>query len=179
MAIQIRVTAEEFLALPESNQLRELIDGEIVVNPPKDVHQERVGNVYFYFRQNAKHGKARLAPTGLYVDEINFVEPDVFWVAESNTVCRLHDDGYWYGPPDLIVEVLSSSTIRNDRVTKFQLYERFGVREYWLVDAAEPSVEVWVLADGKFDYQGEYSTEQSFASTALGQTVDVNSLLTD
>jgi Uma2 family endonuclease len=76
MAVGTRVTAQAFLALPESNQLRELINGEIVVNPPNDGHQVCAGNLYFYLRQHVPDGRVRIAPTGLYVDEANIVEPE-------------------------------------------------------------------------------------------------------
>ncbi len=61
------------------------------------------------------------------------------------------------GAPDLVVEVLSLSTARNDRGKKFRAYERAGVREYWIVDPKKKSVEVYLLQDGKFEIDNIYT----------------------
>ena len=60
------------------------------------------------------------------------------------------DDTGCKGAPDLVMEILSPSTTRHDRFTKFNLYQRAGVREYWMVDPVEKSVLVFVLEDGRY-----------------------------
>ncbi|NWF68150.1 MAG: Uma2 family endonuclease [Chloroflexi bacterium] len=174
---KIRMTASQFFALPESNQIRELIDGELIVNPPKDPHQVIGGNTYFYLRQIMPNGKARVSPVGVYLDEINILEPDVFWVSPTNNNCALHEDQYWHGAPDLIVEVLSPPTARQDRVVKFQLYEKYGVREYWIIEPLDLYVEVWNYEAGKFAFQGSYRPGAVFASRTLGAEIIVARLL--
>lgn len=65
------------------------------------------------------------------------------------------------GAPDLIAEVLSPSNRRHDRFTKFNLYQRAGVREYWIVDPDDKSVQVFLLEEGRYtlkDYGGEKDT---------------------
>lgn len=174
-----RITTAEFLELPESNQIRELIDGEIFVNPPKDAHQGIVGNTHFFLRQTVPNGKVRVAPTGVVFDELNTPEPDVFWVSSENTHCELGDDGLWHGAPDLIIEVLSPSTARHDRVTKFQLYEKYGVREYWIADPEMPSIEVWFLENKILNYQGVYGLGKTFTSRVLNAAVETDRLLSE
>ncbi len=176
-ATKTLVTAQEFFALPESNQIRELINGEIVVNPPKDRHQKVSASAYSFLDRLELGGELRYAPTGLYLDDIDILEPDIFWVSSKNDHCSLGDDDYWYGAPDLVVEILSPSSIRYDRVEKFQLYEKYGVREYWIVDPNKPSIEIWVHIDGKLVYQGEFTTDKTFTSTVLDMKVDVKRLL--
>jgi Uma2 family endonuclease len=175
---QIQMTAEEFFALPESNLPAELIEGELVVSPtPKDGHQNVVLSTAVYLKHKAITGQVKIAPLDVYFDNINITQPDVFWVSAANTTCKLGDDGYWYGPPDLIVEVLSPGTQHRDRGAKFRLYQRYGVREYWLVDPIEQYIEVFVLQDGAFIQQGLYTPGDTFASPALdGQTIDVKAL---
>jgi Uma2 family endonuclease len=172
-----RITTTEFLELPESNQIRELIDGEIVVNPPKDQHQKIVIHTALFLGATIKGGELRVAPTGVVFDELNTPEPDVFWVSNQNDHCELGNDGYWHGAPDLIVEVLSPSTTRNDRVTKFQLYEKYGVREYWIADPEMRSIEVWFLENKTLSYQGVYGLDKTFTSKVLSTLVEVNRLL--
>ncbi|MFN8373107.1 MAG: Uma2 family endonuclease [Anaerolineae bacterium] len=174
-----RMTTAEFLELPESNQLRELIDGEIIVNPPKDTHQKIVIHTALFLGSVIKEGELRVAPTGVVFDELNTPEPDVFWVSSENTQCELGDDGLWHGAPDLIVEVLSPSTTRNDRVTKFQLYEKYGVREYWIADPEIRTLEVWYLENKTLTYQGVYGIGKTFTSRVLKTTVEVKQLISE
>lgn len=178
MVTETKISLAAFLALPETNQITELIDGEVVVTPPKDEHQATVGSAYFGLKLLVKSGIFRIAPTGLHLDDANFVEPDIFWVSEGNRVYALGDDGYWHGAPDLIVEVLSPSTARRDRDDKFLLYQRYGVREYWLVEPVAEFIEVYVLRDGRFDRSGVYGLGEQFESPALdGLSLNVDLLL--
>jgi Uma2 family endonuclease len=55
-----------------------------------------------------------------------------------------------HGAPDLVVEILSPSSIRHDRLNKLELYARFGVKEYWIVDPANHSLEILTLEDKHF-----------------------------
>ncbi|MCZ2094973.1 MAG: Uma2 family endonuclease, partial [Anaerolineae bacterium] len=92
MAVQTKITADEFLQLPETNTLTELIDGEIVVAPaPRDSHQDTVFEAAKYVERIAPHGKIRLAPIDVYLDDINVVQPDVMWNG-ADSPCVLIDD---------------------------------------------------------------------------------------
>jgi Uma2 family endonuclease len=172
-----RVTAAEFLALPETNQIQELIDGEVIVAPPKAIHQQVVGNIHFYLRLLRLGGSVWIAPTGLIFDEINIFEPDVFWVGPENDRCVLREDGCWHGAPDLVVEVASASTARRDRVQKFQTYEKYGVSEYWIIDPDVPHLEQWELSGAEYAYRGSWTPGTQFVSPVFRQTIDTAELL--
>ena len=73
-------------------------------------------------------------------------EPDITVVCDSSKL----DDIGCKGAPDLVIEILSPSTQRHDRLTKFNLYQRAGVREYWIIDTSSKSVQVFVLEDGRY-----------------------------
>jgi Uma2 family endonuclease len=122
-------------------------------------------------------GEARFAPTGLHLNDGNSFEPDLFWVSSENTRCFLEDNGrYWHGAPDLVVEILSPSTASDDRGIKYETYEKYGVREYWLVDPDAKFVEVYRHQGGKFERQGVYKPDQPFVSAALdGATINSQS----
>lgn len=180
-----RMTAAEAAQLPETTQISELIDGVLFLNPsPNNVHQGMSGDILWFLRNIGRSGqmvgKLGHAPLDVYMDEYNVVQPDVFWVSADNTRCTLGEDGYWHGAPDLIVEVLSPSTARRDKVEKFNLYEKHGVREYWIIESSLPSVEVWVLIDGLLQLQGTYSPVDDlnlFTSPVLGGlTVDLKAV---
>jgi Uma2 family endonuclease len=121
-----------------------------------------------------EEGEACLAPTGLHFDDGNSFEPDLFWVSQENTRCFLEDNGrYWHGAPDLVIEILWPSTEANDRGIKYEMYERFYVREYWLIDMRANFVEVYRHEEGKFQRQGVYKPNQLFVSAVLGgATID-------
>ncbi len=177
-ATKIQITASEFFFLPESNQIRELLDGEIIVNPPKLPHQRSVRLALRYLETVIPSGELWVTPTGVYFDETNIPEPDIFWVSAENTSCVPNvDNSYLHGAPDLIIEVLSPSTARNDKVTKFQLYEKHRVREYWIVDSAELRVEVWNHDNESFIYQGGFAVGKTFTSRVIGAEINVDKLL--
>ncbi len=173
-----QMTVAEFKTLPETTQPTELIDGALIVSPsPRHTHQKLVLKMARYIEDNMLGGEVGIAPDDVYLDAVNAVQPDVFWVGEANPTCALGDDDYWYGAPDLIAEVLSPSTEAVDRGQKYQLYERQGVREYWLVQPQTPFVEVFTLVDGAFVKAGLYQLSETFASTVLGGAVPVKALL--
>ncbi|MCA0454307.1 MAG: Uma2 family endonuclease [Chloroflexi bacterium] len=179
--VKTRTTFAEYAALPESNQIVELIDGEIVVNPPLFRHQKALVKIILSLQFLSENGEICVAPTGLKFDDGNSFEPDLFWVSESNTDCVLGADGrYWYGAPDLVVEILSPSTEVNDRGHKFQTYQRYGIREYWMVNPEAKFVEVYTLSGSRLTQQGIYEAAQPFASAVLGGvTIDPKTWFSD
>lgn len=168
-ATQTRLTAAEFEQLPETNTPTELIAGEVIMTPaPKYAHQKTVFVLAKLIEQLGPGGITCIAPIDVYLDEANVVQPDVFWVGGEESRAQLGDDGYWHGAPDLVVEVLSPATARHDKREKFNLYEKHGTREYWLVEPEAEYIEVWQLVEGRYRRQGIFGPENSFQSTVLG-----------
>jgi Uma2 family endonuclease len=167
MVEQTRMTAAEFEALPDSEQMVELIEGALIVSPPPiPRHQRVVGHTFVLLRQIAPNGEVFIAPIEVYLDEHNIPQPDVLWVAEGSqcvvTEKRLE------GAPDMVVEVFSPGTIKKDRKDKFLVYQQFGVREYWMIDADEEYIEVYRLENGVFVRQGVFEPGETFESAVLG-----------
>lgn len=166
------LTAEMFRALPESNQIIEHIDGVVIVSPsPTILHQRLVLRTYDLLRQVAPSGEVFTAPLDIYLGE-DTVQPDVFWVAEGSS-CHPTDNDRFAGPPELVIEVLSSNEGR-DRVIKFDLYEQHGVQEYWLLGA--DYVEVYGLQHGQFRRMGAFLAGQTFNSPALGTAIPTDQI---
>lgn len=165
-----RMTAAEFMALPEDRHPIQLIDGEVIEMPPPTLHHQRVViRLVMLLSQLIPDGELLTAPIAVYLDEHNIPEPDLIWVAaDSQCVAK---DNRLEGPPDLVVEVLSPSTARYDKTGKFALYQHHGVREYWIADPVHRLLEVWVLEDDKFIRQDVYAPEDTFESTVLGGKV--------
>lgn len=168
--INTRMTADEFLRLPETNLPLQLVNGEVIELPaPELMHQDCVGNIYVLFRQAAQNigGKAYVAPVDVYFDDLNVPQPDVLWLA-PDSACQPIGTQRLSGPPDLIAEVLSPGTAHIDRRTKFRLYEKFGVREYWLIDPRDQLVEVWQYVEGRFVLLDVYAPSETFTSSLIG-----------
>ncbi|MFN8375217.1 MAG: Uma2 family endonuclease [Anaerolineae bacterium] len=148
-ATRIRMTAQEFFELPETNTPTELLEGDIIVSPsPVPLHQRIIGLIYTLLTKLIPNGEVFFAPIDVYFDEDNVPQPDVVWVA-AESKCIVGEKRL-IGPPDLIVEVFSPGTVRTDKKKKFRLYQKYGVREYWMVDPVEQYVEVWQHDGEKF-----------------------------
>lgn len=174
-----RLTSAEYWELPETNKIEELIDGEIIMTPPPlDIHQDKLGNIHIVVRPLLKGGFLRVAPCGVHFEDGYDFEPDILWISPDNDHCVLAPDGrYWHGAPDLIIEILSPSTAYRDRGIKYELYEKHGVREYWLVDPEAAFIEVYVLAEGRFARLGLFRAGQSFTSPVVNTEISVAALL--
>ena len=172
-----RMTAAEFKQLPENGELIELLDGEIVMSPtPKYKHQRLIFPLARLLDQLTDRGTVVLSPMDVYLDNENVVQPDVFWVSGPESLCQLGDDDYWHGAPDLVVEVLSPGTALRDKTVKFDLYEKHGVREYWLIDPDAQYIEVWRLESGTFRRVGVFGPADKFESSVLSQIIEVSRL---
>ena len=91
------------------------------------------------------------------------VEPDLLFVAADQK--DILTDKNVQGPPALVIEVLSKSTRKRDAQTKRRLFERTGVREYWLVDPELDTVQVFRPVDGRLQRVAELSAEDDHALT--------------
>lgn len=165
---------------PENDKtFRELIDGDLLVSPPPSLrHQEvvlRLGSRLLAWSEE-HGGRAYVAPTGVYLSDSNFVEPDVLFVSEEH-LDRL-EKPFVRGAPDMVVEVSSPSTRRVELVRKRELYERFGVREYWYVDLDGDRVEVFRLEAGKYGPAREVRRGEPLDSPEIpGFSISVDELL--
>jgi Uma2 family endonuclease len=179
MAIQVRrMTAGEFLTLPVSNLPHELIHGEEIMSPsPTLRHQIVSSRLFKLIERLIPNGVVFYAPVDVYLDEENVVQPDVLWIAEGS-VCKPVQDKYLQGAPDLIVEIFSPGTALRDKKDKFRLYEKFGVREYWMVDPDEQWLEIWQLKEAHFVLVDVFGTKDTCASPLLGK-VDIKAIFPD
>lgn len=133
----------------------EMHNGEIIMMSSPSVNHNRVaGNIYHIFRNYLKDKTCEAFSDGVdtYLTEDNRFIPDVMIVCNKDII---HSDGI-HGAPDLVVEVLSPGTAKNDKGYKKDLYEKSGVREYWIVDPNIRSIEVYLLTDGKYILDGFY-----------------------
>ncbi|MEX0790805.1 MAG: Uma2 family endonuclease, partial [Actinomycetota bacterium] len=108
------------------------------------------GNIFFGLESYVRRagGRAFIAPLDVYFADDNVVEPDVLFVGQDRAeqIAKKHIRD----APDLVVEVSSPSTRRLELVRKRELYQRFGVPEYWYIDLDADRVEVYRLTSGSY-----------------------------
>ncbi len=144
-------TIADYEALPEGSPYQ-LIEGELVMSPaPGFEHFRSQRNILLrLFRLILEAGKGEViyAPVDLYLDEENAYQPDIMVVLKGSKA-KITRKGV-YGPPDVVVEILSPSTAYYDLTQKKDVYERSGVREYWLVDPLRRTFEVYINTEEGF-----------------------------
>ena len=155
-----RLRWEDIKDLPESGASRtELVDGELVVSPTASSRHQRIctqlGLEIGLFLRTHKLGDLFSSPVHVVLDEHVHYEPDLCFVANGRR--GLIGENYISGPPDLIVEVISESNRSHDTVVKFNDYQRYGVREYWLVDPRENYIRVFTLEGSTYQALGIFA----------------------
>lgn len=135
----------------------ELIGGKICLMSPRPSvnHNLIAGNIFATFWNYLKGKKCRAFGDGtdVYLTENDRVIPDAMIICRPDIIKR---NGI-HGAPDLVVEVLSPGTAKNDRGYKKDLYEKAGVKEYWIVEPDARSIEAYLLTDGKYILDDVYT----------------------
>jgi Uma2 family endonuclease len=162
MSVQDRgkkLTYDDLVKMPDDGKRHEIIDGKHYVSPsPRLRHQVVAGRLYgglFTFLESHPLGHLFIGPTDILLSLHDVVAPDLVFVAREHEA--ILTEANVQGPPDLIVEVLSPSTRRVDELRKWRLYERAGVREYWIVDAKENRIKIYRQAGSGFGPASELS----------------------
>jgi Uma2 family endonuclease len=139
------LTYADLAAFPDDGLRREIIDGELIVSPSPRVRHQRISARLFLVLGNhvARHGGGEVlfAPMDVLFSDRNVVEPDILFVADDQA--GITTEMNIQGSPALLIEVLSEPRI--DRVRKRDLYMRFAVPEYWIVDPEADRVEIYRL----------------------------------
>lgn len=176
-----RLTADEYRALPPTEQRTQLVDGVIVVTEAGLRHQRIAAEIFLRLTLWARDGQGRGEaglPVDVRLDDHNVYAPDVWWVPETDRPAR--DAKGIVGPPALAVEVRSPSTWRYDVGTKKAVYERLGLTELWLVDTEAATVLVYrrsAPASAMFDTALEVGPGETLTTPLLpGFTADVGEL---
>jgi len=164
-AASAHFTWDDFIAL-EEDDLRELIDGELVeVEVPTDRHEHvvlRIGSALMAWADAGHGGRALASGYKVRISDRRGVMPDVQFYREGNQSSRDQQVGLVRGHPDLVVEVVSPSSQRYDRVTKLRWYAQLGVPEYWLVDPQARTLERLVLTGGVYAIVGSHADDERF-----------------
>lgn len=169
-------TYADYLLTPDDVRY-ELIEGELIM-APAPIPRHQLISVYFVmflapFVRNNGLGWIFSAPIDVHLSDTNLFQPDIIFV--SNERARIIGETNIQGAPDLVIEIASTRTRTLDRTVKRELYERFGVLEYWMAEPIEETVEQLRLENGKFATVGHYTRAHSITTPLLpGLAIDLN-----
>jgi Uma2 family endonuclease len=161
-----RYTFADYLTWIDDKR-RELINGfvNMMTPAPSTNHQLVSGELFgqFWNKLKKKKCKAFAAPfdvrfptkDGIITNDkiYTVVQPDICIICDESKL----DDRGCLGAPDLIIEIVSLSTVKKDIDDKFKIYEENGVKEYWIVQPNDATLTVFFLEKGKYQHKGMYT----------------------
>ncbi len=152
-----KLTYEDYCCYPNDGRRHEIIDGEHYVNPaPSTYHQhvsKRLQYQLYTQIELAGHGVLYNAPVDVHLTDQDVVQPDLVVILNAKKL--IVTPTKVKGVPDLLVEILSPSSIDHDRVLKRNLYESCGIPEYWILDPFDHKLEQLVLIHGVYQAEPE------------------------
>lgn len=153
------------------SNLYELLKGILVrKSAPHFIHQRISRKLLWKFEDHIllkQLGEIFYAPVDVVLNEENAPQPDLVYVSNENVAVLNYEEGVIIGAPDLVVEILSPSTAKKDKTLKKDIYEEFGVLEYWLVDPNNKTIEVYTLQNNRYTLFSLSDTEDKLKSALL------------
>mgnify|MGYP001232478576 FL=1 len=147
--------AADYWELPEGEPV-ELILGNLIVSPSPNYLHQAISALLTEFILGAARtggGKGCAAPMDVELADHSIPQPDLMYVSkERRHIVKRHVEG----PPDLVIEILSESNARRDRVDKLNLYAETGVAEYWIVDPERRHFDFLINRTGRFEVQPQH-----------------------
>jgi Uma2 family endonuclease len=142
---------EVWESLPEGT-LCQLINNNLVMSPsPIDIHQvilNKINNRLFNYLEKNPIGELRIAPYDVHFSKRNIFQPDLIFVTNKN-LNKIQSKGL-VGVPDLVIEVLSPGTAHKDEGEKKDIYEQYGVQEYFIINPETKNVQGFILREKIF-----------------------------
>ena len=154
----VKLTYKDYVSLPDDGLRYEILDGELAVTPsPRTKHQLVSANLVVALAtwvRSKKLGRIWHAPLDLILADTTIVVPDIIYVSKKRGA--IVSERGLEAAPDLVIEILSRSTAQRDRGIKMQLYARYDVPRYWIVDASRHTLEIYALRDRDYERLAKY-----------------------
>ena len=161
-------TEADFFRLPETNRIIELSKGRLIITPsPTTQHQRILGRLHFLiysYLLNNDIGEVVMSPIDVRLWQDTIRQPDIVFM--SNEHRDRISQKYW-GVPDLVMEIISESTAKEDRAGKFHEYSKAGVLEYWIIDPFRQTIEVYILETGAYILFGRWGFGETAKSKLM------------
>ena len=176
-----RLTYEAWLALPETKQRYEIVDGVLIMPPaPTPDHQWIMSEIFLRLRNFVDDkglGVVLPAPVDLLIQRqpLRTRQPDILYLSGERTGIRgraqLKGLQFLEIPPDLVAEVLSPSNTRRDIESKLEDYRQIGVKECWLISPEAETIEVLRLSAGEAVTEAIFGVDDTLRSEVLGDFI--------
>jgi Uma2 family endonuclease len=172
-------TEDDYFSLPETNTIVELSEGRLIISPsPTSQHQRVLGNLFVIIKvyaQSKKLGEAVMSPMDVRLYDGVVRQPDIAFMGNKH-LDRIIEK--MWGVPDLVMEILSKGTAKEDKEEKFKEYQRAGVPEYWIVDPFKQNIIIYTLKNGIYELFGKWETGESAKSKLLkGFEVSIDEIM--
>ena len=174
-----RYTADDYSLLEEGTPFQ-LINFDLVISPsPNSLHQQILFElseiIVLYHIQNGRKGQWMYAPTDVKLDEGNILQPDILYISDERKAEIINDK--IEGAPDLVIEILSPSNAYYDLRQKKDIYEKYGVKEYIIIDPIDQSADLFLLKDGTYYLHQRARMDEHLNSALLpGFDIEVKNL---
>jgi Uma2 family endonuclease len=172
-------TYDDYLKIIDDKQYQ-IINGELSINasllPKQQMIISNLGYILLDFVKKNNLGKIIFSPCDVILDKNNIVQPDILFISNKNKN-NIQEKGI-FGNPDIVIEIISPSSFKRDTEDKRETYQKFGIKEYWLVFPLEETIEILELIEGKykvFDYASiEDITKEQKVKSKLVEGLEIN-----
>lgn len=143
---ELQFTYSDYKEFPEDGKRYEILEGRLLMVPSPFINHQRVsGRLFWHINKYVKEnglGEIFHPPCDVILSEINVVQPDIIFISKENA--QIITEENIKGTPDLLIEILSKTSKKNDEIIKKKIYANNQVNEYWIVDPVGSSVKVYV-----------------------------------
>ncbi len=164
------MTYEEYAKLPDDGNRYELVDGQLeLMSPaPTRTHQMISSRLLRLLSRDCESEYEIIAaPVDVVLSTTEVRQPDLVMI-HLNRLSIYKERGSIEEPPDLVVEILSPSSLKRDKIAKRQAYAQFGVSEYWILNHRDETLEQHLLgSDGTYDLIDVYTGDEPIRSERL------------
>ena len=177
---KIVLTYDDYCLLPNDRNRYEILDGELSVTPAPRTRHQSISSTFTGFLPTISWPTSLAtsflpAPTDLILAPTTIVQPDLIFVGSDRR--HIVTERAIEGPPTLLIEILSPTTHRTDRLTKAQLYAKHQVPHYWLVDPDQRTIEAYELARDHYDLAASARDAEVFAPSLFpGLSIQLSDL---
>lgn len=174
-----KYTAEDYMMLEEGAPFQ-LINYDLIMSPsPSALHQAisaRLSQIILNFLDSTNNnGVVLAAPMDVKFDDGNVFQPDVLYISAERKAELVKDR--IEGAPDLVIEILSPSNAYYDLRQKKDTYQKFGVKEYIIIDPIALNFELYILKDGAYHLHQKAEKSEKLNSVLLpGLSFDLSKI---
>ena len=170
---RVKLTYDDLILFPDDGNRHEIINGRHVMDAsPTPRHQLICGELHVQLREALRPAGHTVfgSPVDVQLSESDVVVPDLVVVLKDNDIIT---DTRIIGSPDLVIEILSPSTRRNDENLKLRLYEQAAIPEYWIVDPENNTVTAFCMSNNGYEKSNMETDAISLQVTDISVTIDL------